>query len=610
MCGIVGAVGVSDVVDLLMSGLKRLEYRGYDSAGVAVFDSKSGLKRCRAVGKLDALTALLKKRPLHGSTGIAQTRWATHGVPTEENAHPHSSLDTIFLVHNGIIENHDELRSQLAKLGYEFATATDTEVVAHLIHSYCAKGDEFLEAVAKSVKKLVGAYALAIMHSAEKDRIIVVRSGSPLVVGLGEGKNFIASDALALLAQTKRFIYLDEGDIADVTANKVAIYNASLQPIDRPVKVLDVNQDQATLGNYTHFMQKEIFEQAQAVAETLEGRISNNRVILEAFGARAQELFAKVTGVQITACGSSYHAALVGCHWLEHFARLPARAEIASEYRYRKAAVNPGTLFITISQSGETADTLAALRHAKKQSYLADLTICNVPNSSLVRESAMVFMTHAGIEIGVATTKGFTTQLVALLLLSLILGKNGKLNQETSSALVQQLQCLPAIVEQVLALDKEIESLAEYFVDKQHAFFLGRNLNFPIAMEGALKLKEISYIHAESYPAGELKHGPLALIEKKTPVVVVMPNDKLVDKLKSNLHEVKARHGELFIFADGAIVIPENFAAHVIKMPQVMPELAPIIYTIPLQILAYHVAALKGTDIDKPRNLAKSVTVE
>lgn len=609
MCGIVGAVSERNITSILVEGLKRLEYRGYDSSGIAILDNKKSLKVVRAVGKIEALEKKLKTIHLDGHIGIAHTRWATHGAPTEHNAHPHVSNNFIALIHNGIIENHEELRAELIKEGYKFNSDTDTEVIAHLIFKY-RKQNSFLVAVHKTVKRLKGAYALAIINSSEPDKIIVVRCGSPVVVGLGIGENFVASDALALLPVTNNFIYLEEGDLAVIERSKVQLYNSKLRPIKRLAKTSEMSADNSDRGNYRHFMQKEIFEQPKALVDTLEERLPGNEIPVEVFGNGAKKTFAKIKRLQIVACGSSFHAALVGKYWIEKYAKLPCSVDIASEFRYRQAIVEVGTLFVTISQSGETADTLAALRYAKKLPFAATLAICNVPESSLVRESDLVFMTRAGVEIGVATTKAFTVQLTALLMLALALGKRLGLGAKITQHLIKQLKHLPTIAEKVLGLDHETSVIAKLFENSVHAFFLGRGINYPIAMEGALKLKEISYIHAESFPAGELKHGPIALIDQGTPVVVVMPNDSLCEKLKSNLQEVNARGGKLIIFADESLSFKNYPNWTICKIPKVAAEIAPIIYTIPLQLLAYHVAVLKGTDVDRPRNLAKSVTVE
>lgn len=608
MCGIVGAVSKRNVVPILMEGLKRLEYRGYDSAGIAVVEDNN-ISRLRKQGKVQELGDAIHKNAFAGNTGIAHTRWATHGKPSEQNAHPHMSNDIIAVVHNGIIENYSELKDKLTAQGYVFTSETDTEVAAHLIHFELQKTKDLLTAVQKAVKELEGAYALGIVHRDEPNRLIAVRCGSPLVIGLGQHENFIASDVIALLPVTQRFIFLDEGDIADIGLNAIKIYDKKNKLTERKIHTSDLQADTIDKGNYRHFMLKEIFEQPQAVQQTLNERLSKTQVLDQAFGVNAAEVFNQTKRVQIVACGTSYHAAMVAKYWLEGLAGIPCQAEIASEFRYRNKIVEPNTLFVAISQSGETADTLAALRQAKELKYGNTLAICNVPQSSLVRESDFVLMTRAGAEIGVASTKAFTTQLTALFLLTLALGKRFKLNAKTESELTTELRALPKIMEQALQLNAEIKALSPRFADKQHALFLGRGIQFPIAMEGALKLKEISYIHAEAYPAGELKHGPLALVDKDMPVIAVAPNDELLEKLKSNLQEVRARGGELIVFADEKIKLVSN-GITIIKMPSICKELAPILYTLPLQLLAYHIAVLKGTDVDQPRNLAKSVTVE
>lgn len=609
MCGIVGAVAQRNVVPILLEGLRRLEYRGYDSAGVAILQQQK-IKRVRVKGKVEVLTKALKTKPLKGNTGIAHTRWATHGKPCTTNAHPHMSNADIAIVHNGIIENYETLRKQLLKDGYKFTSQTDTEVIAHLIHKHYATTKDFLKAVRTTIKQLAGAYAIAIINSAEPDRIIAARCGSPLVVGLGIEEYFLASDHLALLPVTQRFMYLEEGDVADINNEGVIIYDNYNKKVNRKIHTYDVDHDVVERGKYKHYMQKEIFEQPSAIKNTLEGRLGKTKLLNHAFGITALSIFQQTKQVQIVACGTSFHAGLIASFWIEKYAGIPCRVEVASEIRYRKTVVQPHTLFVTISQSGETADTLAALRQTKKLGYQNTLTICNVPESSLVRESDLTFMTKAGPEIGVASTKAFTTQLAALLMLTIALGKHHQLTVAKETHLVQQLKQLPKLIQQTLTLDKVISRLAEQFAEKHHAFFLGRGTQYPVAMEGALKLKEISYIHAESYPAGELKHGPLALIDKDMPVIVVAPNNKLLEKLISNIHEVKARGGKLFIFADNSVNIPEEENLVIIKIPTVPGTIAPIIYTIPLQLLAYHVAVLKGTDVDQPRNLAKSVTVE
>lgn len=613
MCGIIAVISDQNVTPILLEGLKRLEYRGYDSAGIAVLAPDTHeILRVRKVGKFSQLYEAIhaNPHPISGCIGIAHTRWATHGVPSEENAHPLTSSNIVAIVHNGIIENHESLRADLIKKGYQFRSDTDTEVVAHLVHHYL-DGRDFREAVQLAVRQLEGAYALAILNCNERGRIIAVRSGSPLVVGLGVNANYVASDSMALLPVTQRFIYLQEGDIADVRQNEVIIHDASGKKIEREVLISAARGVMAAdRGSYRHFMAKEIFEQPRAVSDTYEGRLGKKRVLEQAFGANAEKLFDRIKHVQIVACGTSYHAGLVGRYWLESLANIPCQVEIASEIRYRKAVVQPGTLFVTLSQSGETADTLAALRQAKELGYESTLAICNVAESSLVRESNAVFLTHAGPEIGVASTKAFITQLVALFMLTAALGRRHGMSKSTEEQMVSDLLKLPPLLEQVLALDPAIQNLASRFADKRHALFLGRGAQYPIAMEGALKLKEISYIHAEAYPAGELKHGPLALVDKEMPVVVVAPNDELLEKLKSNLTEVRTRGGELIVFADACAHLHNTQGVSVLTMPSVPAGIAPMVYTLPLQLLAYHVAILKGTDVDQPRNLAKSVTVE
>jgi len=607
MCGIVGAVAERDTVPLLMEGLRRLEYRGYDSAGLAVA-TPEGIARRRAAGRVDVLAAALEAEPVRGGTGIAHTRWATHGAPSEVNAHPHVSGDEIALVHNGIIENHRALQQSLVSAGYEFTSETDTEVVAHRIHQH-GPGD-LLAAVRATVAELHGAYALCVMSSGDDSRLIAARRGCPVVIGLGIGENFVASDVAALLPITRRFIFLEEGDIAEVTREGVRIVDVDGESVERPVHESELTPGAVERGNYRHFMLKEIFEQPRAITETLEERIGDGTVFDAAFGHRATELLPTVGGVHIVACGTSYHAALVARYQIEALARIPVNVEIASEFRYRRPVVPPNTLFVTISQSGETADTLAALREAKQLGYCASLALCNVPESSLVRESDLVLMTRAGPEIGVASTKAFTTQLAGLALLAIALThhREGIVIEEAN--LVAELLALPGRLESALELDDTIAALAEYFVDKRHALFLGRGVHYPVAMEGALKLKEISYIHAEAYAAGELKHGPLALVDEDMPVVAVAPNDTLLDKLVSNLQEVRARGGRLIVFADHESEIHLGDDIHLVRVPGGGPLTDPTLYTVPLQLLAYHVAVLKGTDVDKPRNLAKSVTVE
>ncbi|MDR2216564.1 MAG: glutamine--fructose-6-phosphate transaminase (isomerizing) [Nevskiaceae bacterium] len=611
MCGIVGAVAGRDVVPVLMEGLRRLEYRGYDSAGVAVVNGSGRVSRTRALGKVKMLQEALDEAPLHGNIGIAHTRWATHGVPSERNAHPHVSLDGLAIVHNGIIENHEELRDELLKLGYTFTSETDTEVIAHRIHHHLGTLGDLFKAVRATVAELEGAYALAVLSQSEPDRLIVARIGCPVVIGIGEHENFVASDVAALLPVTRRFAFLDEGDIAEVRRESVRVVDAQGDSVERPVKLSELSAEAAEKGPYPHFMLKEIHEQARAVADTLQERVAGGRLLEAAFGHKAAMLLPKVRSVRIVACGTSYHAGIVAQYFIEQICRLPCSVEIASEYRYRNAVVPPDALFVTISQSGETADTLAALRLAKQGGYLATLAICNSPESSLVRESDLVMLTRAGPEIGVASTKAFTTQIAALSLLVIALAKNTGSDAERERGLVTRLIELPGLIEKTLAMDEPIRELAKRFVDKHHALFLGRGALYSIAMEGALKLKEISYIHAEAYAAGELKHGPLALVDDDMPVIAVAPNNDLLEKLKSNLMEVRARGGELYVFADPDSGMESSDGVHVMMMPKHVSYFqAPIIYTVPLQLLAYHVAILRGTDVDQPRNLAKSVTVE
>lgn len=611
MCGIVGAISERNIEKVLIEGLKRLEYRGYDSAGLALLNSHKKIERIRTQGKVRELETLLSHAALHGKMGIAHTRWATHGAPSEMNAHPFISTDQIALVHNGIIENHEKLRVRLLEEGYEFHSETDSETVVHLLHYHFTETNDLLKATQKTVAELEGAYALGIMSTEDPNRIIAVRCGSPLVIGLGKNENFFASDTLALGSYAKEFIYLEEGDIADVTLHSVTICNALGEKFERQTHLLDLIAESTDRGEHRHFMSKEIYDQPRATLANLEDRITKNHLTENAFGLHSKELFRRAQHIQLVACGTSYHAALVARYWIEAFAGLPCSVEIASEFRYRSPVVPKNSLFVTLSQSGETADTLAALKLAKKIGYIGTLGICNVPESSLVRESQLHFMTRAGVEIGVASTKAFTAQLTALLMLTLGIGREHSLSQETAKHIVEQLNRLPKILETTLKLDGEIKKLATYFVDKEHALFLGRGALYPIALEGALKLKEISYIHAEGYPAGELKHGPLALVDKNMPVIAIAPHDDLLEKIKSNLHEVKARGGELFIFTDSSTGVKESGEGiHIIELPIMDPILAPIAYTIPLQLLAYHVAQIKGTDVDQPRNLAKSVTVE
>lgn len=611
MCGIVGAVAQRDVIGILLEGLKRLEYRGYDSAGLAVIDKKTATLQCvRAVGKVKELVDKVAAEPVHGRTGIAHTRWATHGVPSEKNAHPHMSGSEFALVHNGIIENHDELRRQLIADGYTFSSDTDTEVVVHLLHQECSKAQiSTLTAVQHVIKRLHGAYGLCVIRLSEPDTLVVARSGSPLVIGVGIGENFVASDPLALGQVTDRFIYLEEGDVAEVTRSAVNIFAGDV-PVQRQTTRIQSEIDEIEKGEYGHFMLKEIYEQAKVIKNTLSGRISDKHVLEEAFGIKAKAIFDQVTNVQIVACGTSFHAGLITKYWLETIARIPCQVDIASDYRYRSIIVRPGTLFVTISQSGETADTLAALRYSRELDYVGRLAICNVATSSLVRESDFSLLTMAGREIGVASTKAFTTQLVALLLLALVLGRRNGMASDAEEQHVRDLHRLPELVNLVLKQDKAIQELSINLADKNHALFLGRGIQYPVAKEGALKLKEISYIHAEAYPAGELKHGPLALVDDKMPVIAVAPNDELLGKLKGNLAEVSARGGKLFVIADESAGFDDEGDYQLIRVPSVPDVLAPILYTIPLQLLSYHVAILKGTDVDHPRNLAKSVTVE
>lgn len=608
MCGIVGAVSTRDVTPILLEGLKRLEYRGYDSAGLVRFNADSELEQIRSVGKVDELVTATKQSDGKGVIGIAHTRWATHGVPSEANAHPHISSANIAVVHNGIIENFEELKTRLQNEGYEFLSQTDTEVVAHLIHFEMKADIGLREAVIRATKQLQGAYALGVVCKDDPDHIVAARKGSPLVLGVGLGENFIASDQLALLPVTTRFIFLEEGDIAEVGRDEITILDRHGEQVSHPIKPFTGGDGTADKGEYRHYMIKEIFEQPTAVRATLEGRSQQEQIDVSIFGSEAANIFPKVEVIQIIACGTSYHAGLVAKYWMEGIAGVPCNVEVASEFRYRKTVSQPNTLFVTISQSGETADTLAALRAS--EGYLSSLAICNVSTSSLVRESAMAFMTKAGPEIGVASTKAFTTQLVALYLLMIAIGKFKNIDASEEKRLLQSLQQLPDVIQSTLQLDKPIEAMAERFAEKHHALFLGRGMQFPIALEGALKLKEISYIHAEAYPAGELKHGPLALVDNDMPVVTVAPSDALLEKLKSNLQEVRARGGELFVFQDADAALPTQDDVHVLDVPKVSAELAPIVYTIPLQLLSYHVAIIKGTDVDQPRNLAKSVTVE
>jgi glucosamine--fructose-6-phosphate aminotransferase (isomerizing) len=611
MCGIVGVAGEGNVIPVLLEGLRRLEYRGYDSAGVAVQSEQRLLERVRTVGKVAVLTRALEANPISGRTGIAHTRWATHGQPSEQNAHPHVCHERVALVHNGIIENHDQLREQQKQAGYRFTSQTDTEVIVHQIDHYLEQGQDLLAAVQSTVADLDGAFALGVISRDEPGRLIAARRGSPLVIGLGKGATLIASDIAALVTEAQQFVYLEDGDVADINREGMTLYDASGTAVQRPLRTSRVTANATDKGDFPHYMLKEIHEQPRAIADTLEGRIAGSRVLEAALGAAAAEILDKVAGVHIIACGTSYHAGMVGRYWLESFAGVPCSVEVASEFRYRHPVVRKNSLIVTLSQSGETADTLAGLREAKRLGYGNSLSICNVPESSLVRESDLVLMTHAGPEIGVASTKAFTTQLVAMLMLTIILGRRQGMSSETEACLVNELRSVPAKVEHALTLNEQIRTLAkEHFGDKQNALFLGRGAQFPVAMEGALKLKEISYIHAEAYPAGELKHGPLALVDASMPVVVVAPNNELLEKLKSNMQEVRARGGELIVFADANVGMISSPGVTVLPVAPTEDSIAPIVFSIPLQLLAYHVAVLKGTDIDQPRNLAKSVTVE
>ena len=610
MCGIVAAAAERDVVAILIAGLKALEYRGYDSAGLSVL-SGGELARMRAVGKVRELEARLDASPLAGVTGIAHTRWATHGVPNEANAHPHFSSSSVGVVHNGIIENHAPLRIELQALGYRFDSDTDTEVIAHLVHHLMQGGLDLREAVQAAIARLHGAFAIAVISSDAPGHVIGARRGSPLCVGIGIGEHFLGSDVQALIKVTNQFIYLDEGDLVEITRASMQVYNAAGAPVEHRVHTSELSADAVERGEYRHYMLKEIFEQPRAITETLEGRIADGRILPNIFGVDAEALLKRVRHVQIVACGTSYHAGLVARYWLEGLARIPCSIEVASEYRYRHAVVPADSLFLAISQSGETADTLAALREGKQRGYLGSFAICNVPESSLVRESDLVLMTRAGPEIGVASTKAFTTQLSALALLVLELARLNNLADDRYVRLVNDLASLPRRIAEALELEPQIAKLAERFVNKHHALFLGRGVNYPVALEGALKLKEISYIHAEAYPAGELKHGPLALVDEDMPVITVAPNNQLLEKLKSNLEEVRARGGELFVFADNDVELKDDGVRGAIMRINAGGNLiAPAVFTVPLQLLAYHVAVLRGTDVDQPRNLAKSVTVE
>ena len=610
MCGIVGAVAERNVVEILLEGLKRLEYRGYDSAGVALLQGDGTLTRIRRTGKVQELADAVAEGEALGTTGIAHTRWATHGGVTEANAHPHFSTERVAVVHNGIIENYVNLKAQLKEQGYTFTSDTDTETIAHTVHEELKSGKTLLDAVQSAVKTFHGAYGTVIMDKEDPSRVVVARSGSPLVIGLGLGENFIASDQMALLPVTRRFIFLEEGDVAEITRRDVKIFDKDGNAVEREVIESNIEHDAGDKVGYRHYMLKEIHEQPTVVRNALKDRIDENGLTADIFGKGADDIFKKVQHVQIIACGTSYHAGMTARYWLEQYANVSCNVEIASEFRYRKSVVHPNSLLITISQSGETADTLAALRLAKELGYMSSLTICNVQGSSLVRESDLAFMTRAGAEIGVASTKAFTTQLTAFLMLTLALGKENGMTDADSKAIVSALHSLPAKLEETLAITGGIEDLAEEFADKNHSLFLGRGDQYPIAMEGALKLKEISYIHAEAYASGELKHGPLALIDDEMPVIVVAPNNELLEKLKSNVEEVRARGGIMYVFADKDAAFEGDETMRVIDVPHCDEPIAPIIYTLPLQLLSYYVALIKGTDVDQPRNLAKSVTVE
>ena len=609
MCGIVAGVAQRNVVPILIEGLKRLEYRGYDSAGLAVISDQQ-IFRKRELGKVKGLEALIAEDPIEGTIGIAHTRWATHGKPSTRNAHPHISVDKVAVVHNGIIENHEQLRSALKSDGYEFTSETDTEVIVHKIAEQLKTSDSLFSAVKTTIASLHGAYALGVVYTEEPNTLIACRKGSPLVIGVGIGEYFIASDIAALLPVTQRFIFLKEGDIAVIKIDSLQIFDESGELVERPITESQLKADSVDKGQYRHYMLKEIYEQPWAVSETLEGRFINHRLQETSFGHNATEIFDQIKSVLILACGTSYHSGLVARYWFEELARVPCSIEVASEFRYRNPVISPDTLVVTISQSGETADTLAALLEAKRLGVKHSLVICNAPESSLVRESDLVLMTRAGPEIGVASTKAFTTQLVALLMLVMAIGRRFSLSDSLEQQIVSELFSLPGNIEKALQLDSSIETLSQRFADKHNALFLGRGTHYPIAMEGALKLKEISYIHAEAYPAGELKHGPLALIDAEMPVVTVAPNNSLLEKLKSNIQEVSARGGQLIVFMDESLADSDDENVTIEKMPSVNEIISPIIYTIPLQLLSYHVAVLKGTDVDQPRNLAKSVTVE
>ena len=611
MCGITAGISANDVTGTLLEGLRRLEYRGYDSAGLALISEGGEILRKRSTGRVATLVDEVSRDPdIHGSIGIAHTRWATHGKPTEQNAHPHICNETVSLVHNGIIENHEALRKQQEKLGYRFTSNTDTEVIVHQVHHNMEQSDNLFNALQQTVKELEGAYSLAVISNLEPHCLVVARQGSPLVIGVGDGENYIASDVSALISKTRNFIFLDDGDVACIRTDSIRIVDAEGNQVERAVHTSMMNADAVELGEYRHYMLKEIYEQPVAISDTLEGRLSGNHLLAATFGFDADEIFSAITNVQIIACGTSYHAGLVARYWLEEYAGIATAVEVASEFRYRSHVVPENCLVITISQSGETADTLAALKFSHKIGYQHSLCICNVAESSLVRASDMALLTHAGPEIGVASTKAFTSQLVALMQVVIALGQKNGLSREVEERIVRELRSLPVKITEALELDEKIAAIAEKFANKRHALFLGRGTHYPVAMEGALKLKEISYIHAEAYPAGELKHGPLALVDDEMPVIAVAPNNELLEKLKSNIQEVRARGGELIVFADTGAGFKQEDGLTVIEVASVDDIIAPIIFTIPLQLLAYRVALIKGTDVDKPRNLAKSVTVE
>jgi glutamine---fructose-6-phosphate transaminase (isomerizing) len=610
MCGIVAAAAQREVSEIMLEGLRRLEYRGYDSAGMALISNEHQLQIHKRKGKVRELELAQLQEPYYGSTGIAHTRWATHGEPSGVNAHPHTSGWRVALVHNGIIENHATLRAELIQAGYEMTSATDTEVIVHLLHQNLEAGTSLLQAMQKTVARLTGAYALAVIDTQSPDVVVGARKGSPLVVGVGIGENFLASDQMALRQVTDRFIYLEEGDLVQITPSSVLVYDSEGAVVERPTTRIKEALEVADMGTFDHYMIKEIFEQPEALEATFSG-VTDTLQIEECFGGSvATALFDKVRSVQIVACGTSFHAGMVARYWMEELAGVSCEVEVASEFRYRKRVQHDGTLLVAISQSGETADTLAALRNATEGEFIGSLVVANVDNSSLVRECDLVFLTRAGIEIGVASTKAFTTQLVALLMLTLVLGRRRGMSESRQQEIITALYNLPQYVRQTLELNPAIKKLSEAFTSKHHALFLGRGIQYPIAMEGALKLKEISYIHAEAYPAGELKHGPLALVDDDMPVVAVAPNDELLEKLKSNLEEVRSRGGELFVFADREAGFANEPRVQVLAMPHCPEVIKPIVYTVALQLLAYHVAVQKGTDVDKPRNLAKSVTVE